>query len=47
MLYLDRFGVQGLVKEKGLFGSYLDGRGKSCGVRKVADLRRRIEELKA
>ena len=47
MLYLDPFNVQGLVKEKGLFASYLDGRGKCCGVRKVADLFRRIEKLKA
>ncbi len=47
MLYLDPYGVQGLVKEKGLFGSYLDGRGTCCGVRKVAHPRRKIEKLKA
>ena len=47
MLYLDPFGVQGLVKEKGRFGSYLNGRDKCCGVRNVNHLRRKIEKLKA
>ena len=36
MLYQDPAGVQTLVKEKGLFSFYRDGRGKCCGVRKVA-----------
>ncbi len=39
--------VQALVKDKGLYSFLKDGHGECCGVRKIAQLRRKLSTVKA
>ena len=43
----DQFELEELVREKGLFSFYSDGHTQCCGVRKIASLERKLDELDA
>ena len=43
----DNYAVEDLVKEKGLFSFYEDGHTQCCGIRKIASLERKLDELDA
>ena len=43
----DNWEVEALVREKGLFSFYRDGHTQCCGIRKIASLERKLNDLDA
>lgn len=43
----DNYAVEELVREKGLFSFYEDGHTQCCGIRKIASLERKLDDLDA
>ena len=43
----DNYAVEEFVREKGLFSFYQDGHTQCCGIRKIASLERKLDDLDA